>query len=157
VIVFLFATRWMPANLRPLAIGAVLIVAQVVDLAQTHYRVPGYRFQYADVPLSDTAPRPRVAALRDELLRTGERVLGVDGTHDPWLLPNLTHPWNVRAAGGTGPLATARYLDLFSMGDLGVGPEPLKREHHALDMFAIRYALVPSDSPIEADLLSQAD
>jgi hypothetical protein len=157
VVALLLPTRWMPAHLRPLTVGALLIAVQVVDLAQMHYRVPGYRFRYADVPLSDTAPRPRIAALRDELLRTGERVLGVDGTHDPLLLPNLTHPWNVRAAGGSGPLATARYLDLLNMGDLGVGPEPLKREHHALDLFAIRYALVPAGSPAEADLLSQAD
>jgi hypothetical protein len=157
VIVSLFLTRWTPGNLKPLAVGALLIVAQVVDLGQTHYRVPGYRFRYADVPLSDTVPRPRIAALRDELLRTGERVLAVDGTRDPFLLPNLTHPWNIRAAGGAGQLATARYLDLFSMGDLGVGPEPLKVEHHALDLFAIRYALVPAGSPVEAELLSQAD
>jgi membrane protein YfhO len=157
VIALLIPTRWMPGHLKPLVVGALLIVAQVVDLGQTHYRVPGYRFLYADVPLSDTVPHPRIATLRDELLRTGERVLGVDGTHDPLLLPNLTRPWKVRAAGGSGPLATARYLDLFSMGDLGVGPEPLKREHHALDLFAIRYALVPAGSPVEVDLLSQAD
>ena len=157
VVALLLTTRWMPAHLKPLTVGALLIMVQVIDLAQMHYRVPGYRFRYADVPLSDTAPRPRIAALRDELLRTGERVLGVDGTHDPLLLPNLTHPWNVRAAGGSGPLATARYLDLFSMGDLGVGPEPLKGEHHALDLFAIRYALLPAGSSVEADLLSQAD
>ncbi len=157
VIVMLLPMRWLSGHLKPLAVGALLIVAQVVDLAQVHYRDPGYRFEYADVSLSDIAPRPRVAALRDELLRTGERVLGVDGTHDPLLLPNLTRPWNVRAAGGSGPLATARYLDLFSMGDLGVGPEPLKPEHQALDLFAIRYAFVPAGSPVEADLLSQAD
>jgi hypothetical protein len=157
VVVLLFLTRWMPGNVGALAITTLLIGVQLVDLGQTHYRVPGYRFRYADVPLSDTAPRLRIAALRDELLRTGERVIAVDGTHDPFLLPNLTRPWNVRAAGGTGPLATERYLDLFSMGDLGVGPEPLKVEHHALDLFAIRYALVPAGSPVEADLLSQAD
>jgi hypothetical protein len=157
VIALLLPTRELSEHVRPLAVGGLLIAAQVIDLAQMHYRVPGYRFQYADVPLSDTAPRPRIAALRDELLRTGERVLGVDGTHDPLLLPNLTHPWNVRAAGGSGPLATARYLDLFSMGDLGVGPEPLKPEHHALDLFAIRYALVPTGSPVETDLLSQTN
>ena len=157
VIALLLPTRWIPGHLRPLAVSTLLIVSQVVDLGQMHYRVPGYRFRYEDVPLSDTAPRPRIASLRDELLRTGERVLGVDGTHDPLLLPNLTHPWNVRAAGGSGPLATARYLDLFSMGDLGVGPEPLKQEHHALDLFAIRYALVPAGSSVEADLLSQAN
>ena len=156
-IALLAPMRWIPEHLKPVTVAAVLTVVQVVDLAQMHYRVPGYRFQYADVPRSDTAPRPRVAALGNELLRTGERVLGVDGTHDPLLLPNLTHPWNVRAAGGSGPLATARYLDLLSMGDLGVGPEPLKPEHHALDLFAIRYALVPASSPIEADLLSQAE
>ena len=157
VIVFLLSARWMPEHVKPLALGALLIVAQVVDQGQTHYRVPGYRFRYADVSRSDTVPRPRIAALRDELLRTGERVLAVDGTRDPFLLPNLTHPWNIRAAGGAGQLATARYLDLFSMGDLGVGPEPLKAEHHALDLFAIRYALVPAGSPVEAELLSHAD
>jgi len=157
VIALLLPIRWMPGRVKPLALGALLIVAHVVDLGQMHYRVPGYRFQYADVPLSDTTPRPRIAALRDELLRTGERVLGVDGTHDPLLLPNLTHPWNVRAAGGSGPLATARYLDLFSMGDLGVGPEPLQPAHHALDLFAIRYALVPAGSQVETGLLSDPD
>jgi hypothetical protein len=155
VIVLLFLTRWMPRHMSSFAVAAVLIVVQVVDLGQSHYRVPGYRFRYADVPRSDTIPRPRIAALRDELLRTGQRVLAVDGTHDPFLLPNLTRPWNVRAAGGTGPLATERYLDLFSMGDLGVGPEPLKTQHHALDLFAIGYALVQTNSPVEKDLLSQ--
>jgi hypothetical protein len=157
VIAGLFPIRWMPERVKPHAVGALLIAVHVVDLAQMHYRVPGYRFQYADVPLSDTTPRPRIAALRDELLRTGERVLGVDGTHDPLLLPNLTHPWNVRAAGGSGPLATARYLDLFSMGDLGVGREPLQPAHHALDLFAIRYALVPAGSQVETGLLSDPD
>jgi membrane protein YfhO len=157
VVVLLFISRSMPGNVRPLAVAALLIVVQLVDLGQVHYRVPGYRFRYADVPLSETVPRARIAALRDELLRTGERVIAVDGTHDPFLLPNLTRPWNARAAGGTGQLATARYLDLLSMGDLGIGPEPLKVEHHALDLFAIRYALVPAGSPVEAELLSHAD
>lgn len=146
----LFFVPWIPLRQKPLMLGLALIVVHVVDVAEMHYRVPGYRFHYADVPVSDAVPRPPIAALRDELQRSGERVIAVDGTHNPFLLPNLTRPWAVRAASGSGPLATERYLDVIGMGSPGdIGPATLRPEHLALDLFAIGYALVPDGSSLE--------
>lgn len=154
----IFFARWIPPAHRPLMLGLALIVVHVIDVAEMHYRVPGYRFHYADVPVSDAVPRPSIAALREELQRTGERVIAVDGAHNPFLLPNLTRPWNVRAASGSGPLATERYLDVIGMGSPGdIGPATLKPEHLALDLFGIGYALVPDGSSLEMVFRAQSN
>jgi hypothetical protein len=143
---------------RPLAFGLLLIAAQLVDLGVVHYRVPGSRYEYNDVVPAEIAPHPRIAVLRQELNRTGERVLAVDGTHNQFLLPNLTRPWNIAAAGGSGPLGIGRYVDLLRMGGPGdVPPDTLSAADQTVDLFAIRYVLVPTDSPQANDLKQQTD
>ena len=133
-------------TVAPRLLGVLLVVVLVGDLTAVHYRVPGpgVRLIYADVPQSDAVPKPRIVALRADLQRTGERVIAVDGTHDPFLLPNLTRPWHVPAAGGSGPLGIQRYVGLFAMGGPGdVAVDVLRAPHQALDLFAVRYALAP--------------
>ncbi len=143
---------------RPVVLAGALLVVTIGDVAAVHYRVPGVRFDYAEVPPSDAQPRPRIAALRDELLRTGERVIAVDGTHNPFLLPNLTRPWDVPAAGGSGPLGMQRYVDMLRMGSPGdVEMATLLAPHVGLDLFAIRYALVPDTGWAGAELLRQPE
>jgi hypothetical protein len=123
-----------------------------------HYRMPGQRLRYADVVRDEAVPRPRIRALRDELLANGERVLASDGSRNQFLLPNLTRPWGVPAAGGTGSLGIERYLDVLGMGGPGdVYPETFSAGHRGLDLFSVRYALVPEGSPLAMDLARAGD
>jgi hypothetical protein len=140
------------------AFAVLLIAAYVGDLAMFHYRMPGRRFGYADVARSEAVPRPRMVALRDELERTGERVLATDGSQNQFLLPNLTRAWRVAAASGTGSLGIWRYLQVMGMAPSGrVSPETLSDAHRGVDLFAIRYALVRQDSSLANDLERLAD
>jgi hypothetical protein len=139
-----------------MSFAALLIAGHVFDLGMLHYRMPGYRFVYADIRRSEAVPHPKVVALRDELRRTGERVLATDGSKNQFLLPNLTRPWNVPAASGTGSLGIERYLDVLGMGGPGdVYPETLMGEHRGVDLFAIRYAFVREGTPLAAQVASQ--
>ena len=141
-----------------LTFAVLLIVLHVGDLALLHYRMPGYQFAYADVQTSEAVLHPRMALLRQELQRTGERVLAVDGSKNQFLLPNLTRPWGIAAASGTGSLGIERYLDMLGMGGPGdVYPESLSATQQGVDLFSIRYALVPKGSPMIEDLRAQND
>ena len=141
------------------ACATVFVVLHVVDLAMLHYRMPGQRFIYADIVRAEAVPRPEVVTLRDELRRSGERVLATDGSKNPFLLPNLTRPWNVPAASGTGSLGVERYLDVLGMGGPGdVYPETLATPgHRGLDLFSVRYAFVPESSLLAQQLDAQPD
>jgi hypothetical protein len=136
-----------------LAFAAVFITLQVAELATFHYRNSGTRFEYADVPRSEAIPHERIARLRNELQRTGERVLSADGSKNPFLLPNLTRPWNLPAAGGSGSLSLERYSQTLGMGGPGdVYPETLSPAHRALDLFSVRYTMVRTNEPLAHEL-----
>ena len=141
------------------AFGVLLIGFQVGDLAMLHYRLPGRRFEFADIRRSEAVLHPRMVALRAELARTSERVLATDGSKNQFLLPNLTRPWNIPAASGTGSLAIQRYLEALGMDSSGiVRPEALSSAaHRGVDLFAVRYALVRQDSELAGDLKGQSD
>ena len=160
----LFATCAVVARMSrrtvvPVAIAGLCVVLHVADLGALHYRMPGQRLVYADVVRSEAVPHPRVAALRDELRQTGERVLATDGSRNPFLLPNLTRPWGLPAASGPGSLGIERYVDVLGMGGPGdVYPEVLSAPgHRGLDLFSIRYAFVPEASPLARQLEAQPD
>jgi hypothetical protein len=140
------------------ACAAALIVLHVFDLTMLHYRMPGQRLEYADIVRDEAVLRPPMLELRDELHRTGERVLAADGSKNPFLLPNLTRPWGVQAATGTGSLGIERYVDVLGMGGPGdVYPETLSAPHRGLDLMSIRYALVPRESPLAEELRGESD
>jgi hypothetical protein len=133
----------------PIVFSGLLITLHVVDMSVFHYMLPGYRLQYAEVPQSRVEPDARIARLGDELRRTGGRALAVDGSKSRFLLPNLPRAWGVRAAGGTSPLALARYSDILGMGGPGdVYPDVLLQPHRGLDLLGVRYALVPERWPV---------
>ncbi len=140
------------------AFGVLLLGFQVGDLAMLHYRLPGRRFEYADIRRAEAVPHPRMVALRAELERTSERVLATDGSKNQFLLPNLTRPWGIPAASGTGSLGIRRYLEVLGMDTSGaVSPETLSAAARGVDLFAIRYALVRQDSGLAGDLERQPD
>jgi hypothetical protein len=146
--------RW-PAAAHYL--GVVLVAVTALDLAGFHYRWPGYRFRYADVERASVVPRPRIEALRQEILKNGQRLLPVDGSRNPFARPNLTRPWNLPSATGTGSLNIARYATAVGADSAGIiSAETLSDDHVALDLFAVRYALVPNDSK-EVSRLSRPD
>ena len=153
------AARLLAKHPRTLPMFAALLVGvQVLDLAMLHYRMPGQRFEYADIIRDEAVLRPRMAALRDELHRTGERALATDGSKNPFLLPNLTRPWDVPAASGTGSLGIERYLDVLGMGGPGdVYPETLSVAHRGLDLFSIRYVLVRRGTALADDMRQHGD
>ncbi len=144
---------------RPVAFGVLLIGLHLADLTLFHYRLPGRQFRYADVSRLESTLHPRMAALRDELKRTGQRVLATDGSQNPFLLPNLTRAWDVPSAAGTGALAIQRYVELMGMATSGHVPaETLAQtQHRGADLFAIRYALVPRDSDRARAVEGQTD
>jgi len=83
-------------RLPPAVLGTLLIALQAGDLAVLHYLYPGYMRFYAEVPDDRIMPRPRIAALRQELHARHSRVLVADGSSNAFLKPNLTRAWNVR-------------------------------------------------------------
>jgi hypothetical protein len=138
--------------------GLFLVAFQVGDLAMLHYRLPGRRFEYADIRRMETIPHPKIVALRAELERAGERVLAVDGSKNPFLLPNLTRPWRIPAASGTGSLPVQRYLEVLGMDTAGaVSAKALAPANRGIDLFAIRYALVRQDSELADNARRQSD
>ena len=140
------------------AFGVLLIAIHVGDLAMLHYRLPGRRFGYADIVRAETVLHPRMVALRDDLERTGERVLVRDGSQNPFVHPNLTRAWKIPAASATGSLGISRYLEVMNMEKSGhVAPETLSAAHRGVDLFAIRYLLVSQDSSLAGDLERQVD
>jgi len=140
----------------PAAVAMVLIACETGDLAMVHYRLPGRRFEYADIVPMETMLHPAMAALRPELKRDGDRVLATDGSKNPFLLPNLTRVWDLPAASGTGSLAINDYLDVLSMDTSGaVSRASLTDAHHGADLFGVRYTLVRQNSDMAADLQRQ--
>ena len=136
-----------------LACATIFVALHVAELTTFHYRNSGMRFRYADVRRTEAIPHPRIAELRTELQRTGGRVLAADGSKNPFILPNLTRPWNVPAASGSGSLSLARYAQALGMGGPGdVYPETLLSEHRALDLFSVRYAMVRAGVPLAHEL-----
>jgi hypothetical protein len=136
-----------------LACAAVFITLHVAELTIFHYLNSGTRFEYADVPRSEAIPHERIARLRNELQQTGERALSADGSKNPFLLPNLTRPWNLPAAGGSGSLSLERYSQTLGMGGPGdVYPETLSPAHRALDLFSVRYTMVRTNVPLAHQL-----
>ena len=139
-------------------LAVLLLMIHAVDMAVVHYMLPGYHFQYAEVPPEEVRPTTRIAALGVELRQRGQRILAVDGSRNPFLLPNLPRAWDVPAASGTGSLGVERYLDTLRMGGSGDVPdETFAPGHHALDLLGIRYVLVPVGSPLIASLQAQPE
>lgn len=158
-ILITLAGGWLPVSRAVgLAVGVALIAMEVADLAVVHYRFPGRRFAYADVVREEAVPHPKMVALRAELERTGERALPVDGSRNQFLLPNLTRAWGIPVASGTGSLGIQTYMELLQMGPSGaVAPASLSPGNRSLDLFAVRYALVPEGSPLADGLQHQSD
>ena len=104
-------------RLPPAVLGTLLIALQAGDLAVLHYLYPGYMRSYAEVPDDRIMPRPRIAALRQELHARHSRVLVADGSNNAFLKPNLTRAWNVPSATGSGSMNTRRYRALVQSAD----------------------------------------
>jgi hypothetical protein len=156
------AIVWAGANLvskRILAAagaGLLLLLVHLGDMLVVHYMLPGYHFGYDNVGPQLWQIRPEMAALRDELRKSGGRVLAADGSHNPLLRPNLTRAWRVPAASGSGSLSIERYATMLRMGGPGdVNPEVMEAPDRSLDLFAIQYVLIPIDMGGVDDLRRQ--
>jgi hypothetical protein len=153
---------WAGANVvskRTLAaptVGLLLLLLHIGDMLVVHYMLPGYHFGYDGVSPQLWQIRADMAALRDELRKSGGRVLAADGSHNPLLRPNLTRAWQVPAAGGSGSLAIERYVTMLRMGGPGdVSPEVLQETDRSLDLFAIEYVVIPAEMEGVDDLRRQ--
>jgi energy-converting hydrogenase Eha subunit A len=141
-----------------LLFAALLSAVHLADMGIFHYMMPGYRFEYAEIPHAEVTPHPRMAVLGQELRRTGERVLAFDGSGNSFAPPNLTRAWEIPSASGTGSLGIQRYVDVLGMSGPGdVYPQTLSASHQGVDLFAVGYALVPARSPVVDDLRRQGD
>jgi hypothetical protein len=144
---------------KPATVAVLLTTIHLVEMTTFHYMMPGYRLsRYAQVRPADVLPRPRLAALGEEVRRTGQRILAADGSRNPFLRPNLPRSWNIPAASGTGSLGIEAYLDSLIMGGPGdVEPETLSRAHLGPDLFAVGYVLVPQSWPMAKELETQPE
>ena len=157
-LIALTAARFSRNPSTPVVLAVLLIACETVDLAMVHYRLPGRRFEYADIVTGETILHPAMATLRAELKRDGQRVLASDGSRNPFLLPNLTRAWDVPAASGTGSLAINDYLDVLGMETSGaVSRASLAGADHGADLFGVRYTLVRQGSDLAADLQRRTD
>ena len=159
LIALMLVARWLPEHRGGAVVFALLlIIVQIGDLVMLHYRLPGRRFAYADIVRSETIPHPKMTLLRDEMNRTGERVLAADGSQNQFLLPNLTRAWGIPAASGTGSLGIQRYVEIMGMGPSGkTSPDVLSLAHRGIDLFAVRYVLVREDAPLVSELEQHSD
>jgi hypothetical protein len=159
LIVLALVNRFLPGGHGGAVVLALsLIAVQIGDLAFVHYRLPGRRFAYADIVPSEAVLHPKMIALRDEMNRTGERVLATDGSQNQFLLPNLTRAWGIPAASGTGSLGIQRYVAIMEMGPSGkTEPDVLSMAHRGIDLFAVRYVLVRENSSLASELEQQSD
>ncbi len=137
-------------------VGLFLLMLHLGDMLAVHYMLPGYHFRYATAGPELWQIQPEIAALRDELRRSGGRALAADGSHNPLLRPNLTRAWQVPAASGSGSLAIERYVTMFRMGGPGdVSPDVMQAPDRSLDLFAIQYLLIPAGLAGVDDLRQQ--
>jgi hypothetical protein len=159
LIALVLAARFLPDRRGGAVAFAMLLIAlQIGDLAVLHYRLPGRRFAYADIVRSEAVPHPKMIALREDLKRTGERVLATDGSRNQFLLPNLTRAWGIPAASGTGSLGIQRYVEIMGMGPSGAtAPDVLSSAQRGIDLFAVRYVLVREDSSLASALEQQPE
>lgn len=138
------------------ALGIALLVVQVGEMSAFHYVMPGYHFaRYAQVGPADVTAAPAVAAIGAAARAEGQRVLAADGSRNPFLRPNLPRAWGIPAASGTGSLGSAAYGGAMQMGGPGdIGPEALLQEPTGIDLFAVRYVLVPESWGVTDTLTS---
>jgi hypothetical protein len=125
--------------------AALLVAALVIDLAsfgwfyEWRYRAP-YK-AYLNAP---AAAQP----LRAELDATRQRLLPVRGGTGRVgeLPPNLSKLWRLPSASGYGPFIPTRTSRLLTMPPHGSVDESWRDPaNQALDLFAVRYVLVPAD------------
>lgn len=159
MIALILVARWLPEHRGgAVVLASLLITVQIGDLTMLHYRLPGRRFAYADIVRSEAIPHPKMIVLRDEMKRTGERVLATDGSQNQFLLPNLTRAWGIPAASGTGSLGIQRYVEIMGMGPSGkTSPDVLSMAHRGIDLFAVRYVLVREDTSLVGELEQHSD
>jgi len=155
-VVWTGATLVSQRTLAAAGVGLLLLLVHVGDMLLVHYMLPGYHFGYDGVRPQLWQIQPEMAALRDELRKSGGRVLAADGSHNPLLRPNLTRAWQVPAAGGSGSLSIERYVTMLRMGGPGdVSPEVLQEADRSLDLFAIQYLVIPLEMEGVDDLRRQ--
>ena len=156
VIVFAGASLVSKNILAAAGVGCLLVVVHLGDMLVVHYMLPGYHLEYATVGPQLWQVRPEIAALRDELRRSGGRALAADGSHNPLLRPNLTRAWSVPAASGSGSLAIERYVTMLRMGGPGdISPDVMQAPDRSLDLLAIQYVLIPVEMAGVDDLRQQ--
>lgn len=153
-LLLLGGVSWSPRVARRSGVLlSVLLGLLVADLTVFHYHFPGRQFEYADIVPAETVLHPRMAALKVELDRSGERILASDGSKNQFLLPNLTRAWGVRAASGSGSLGLRRYLELLQMDTSGaISLATIAPGHQALSLFGVRYVLARAESPLSEAL-----
>ncbi|MEW5982074.1 MAG: hypothetical protein AB1806_06850 [Acidobacteriota bacterium] len=144
------AIVWIAARLggrlqAPAAACVMLIMAvHAVEVVAVHYAYPGFLLKYAEVPPSGTEPRSRIQSLGAHARSGGFRILAADGSRNAFVRPNLTRAWGIPAATGTGSMAVERYTETLRLGGPGDAyPDVLGTQHVALDLWSVRYALVP--------------
>jgi hypothetical protein len=147
------ASLWLWAR-RPTPFTAgLLLLVLVADLGVFgcfgKWRVPESRA--AEV----LAPPSRLAAYRDTLLATGQRLAPLVPCDYHWpeaAPPNRSRLWGVPSALGYCPLALKRYGELLDAHYAGVSSfAVLEPDNQALDVLAVRHVSLPASQPRPAD------
>ncbi len=123
---------------------ALLIALHAGEMFVYHFLDANRNLQYAESFDSETRIPSQMKAVRETLRVNQGRIVAVDGPNNPFVQMNMSRAWEIPTIGGKDPLVLSRYaqmLDLSGSGDLG--RDILSKEHLALDILDVRYALVP--------------
>jgi hypothetical protein len=122
--------------------GALLVAVVALDLASFTWF---YEWHYGAPPRAYLEAPAAAAPVREELARTGERVLPARGGTGrvAELPPNLSKLWGVPTASGYGPFIPARLARLLAMPPHGSTDSWRDPANLGPDLLATRYLLLP--------------
>ena len=131
---------------------ACLIAVHTGEMVIHHFLDANRKLQYAEILESETRLSDQMEVVRETLRINQGRIVAVDGPNNPFVQMNVSRAWELPTIGGKNPLVLSRYaqmLDLSGSGDLG--RDILSREHLALDLLDVPYALVPQAWLLDGD------
>ena len=144
LVTILVITLCIRRTTSAIVLTVLLIAVHAGEMFAYHFLDANQNLQYAEISERETQIPFQMEAVRETLRVNQGRIVAVDGPNNPFVQMNMSRAWEIPTIGGKDPLVLSRYaqmLDLSGSGDLG--RDILSKEHLALDLLDVRYALVP--------------
>jgi len=138
------AIVWMRRRPSPLASGVLMLVLVVDLLNALPYDVKRDGIEIYAVTEQQTQPSVHAMTIAKALEPTHARALAIGGTQIDDVVPaTFARAWHIPIAGGYGAMLLDRLSRLATMSPNGeVRPAVLADEDQALDVMAVKYAIV---------------